>query len=303
MTEFDWSGWTDWSPLAGLALDAVPEGPGAYVIATDQPINRAVGTDPAGFLDVGESGALRNRLWGFRQCVTVRGEEWHSAGWRFAFFRFDRHFPVASLRVRWIPTASKEEAYKVEGRVLLAYLMRHGELPPLNYKFNWKPFEELGWKVFDDVAADAELQVRQAEGMTVTEAPITRERIDELLRFLPTLGTPGPDTEPNWKGLDQEPEGGVFVMPYPTYPPAVEEFFKLAAQPCWRDYKYEPSAAGDLVRSDAAIASASLAQIKTVLTFCVQGEKFCDGHWGAMVREGRIAAVLRRLQELRDTVA
>ena len=36
-----------------------------------------------------------------------------------------------------------------------------------------------------------------------------------------------------------------------------------------------------------------------MLTFCVRGERFCDGHWGAMVREGRIGAILHRLQQLR----
>ena len=45
--------------------------------------------------------------------------------------------------------------------------------------------------------------------------------------------------------------------------------------------------------------SASLAQIKTMLTFCVRGERFCDGHWGAMVSEGRIGAILHRLSKLR----
>jgi hypothetical protein len=135
------------------------------------------------------------------------------------------------------------------------------------------------------------------------DAPITCERIEELLRFLPAPSTPGPGTEPTWHGLDQKPGTSALVMPYPTYPPVVEEFFKLAGQMCWRDSRYGLAAAGELVRSDAAIASASLCQIKTMLTFCVRGERFCDGHWGAMVREGRIGAILRRLQQLRDTVA
>jgi hypothetical protein len=136
----------------------------------------------------------------------------------------------------------------------------------------------------------------------MAKAMITRERIEELLRFLPALGNPGPDVEPTWRGLDQNPSGDAFIMPYPTYPPVVEEFFTLAAQEWWCDYGYDPEAAGALVRDDAAIASASLAQIKAMLTFCVRGERFCDGHWGAMVREDRVGAILRRLQQLRDTV-
>src|SRR5262245_53422010 len=73
-------------------------------------------------------------------------------------------------------------------------------------------------------------------------------------------------------------------------------------QPCWLDRGYNPEAAAEMVRSDEAIRSASLSQIKTMLTFRVRGERFCDGHWGAMIREGRIGAILRRLQELRETV-
>lgn len=139
-----------------------------------------------------------------------------------------------------------------------------------------------------------------ASGTEPPIAPITRERIDELLRFLPALGTPGPEAEPTWHGLDQKPEGGTFVMPYPTYPPVVEEFFALAAQPCWCDSGYDQTAAGEMVHSGDAIARASLGDIKTMLTYCVRGERFCDGHWGAMVREGRIGAILRRLRHLRD---
>jgi hypothetical protein len=130
--------------------------------------------------------------------------------------------------------------------------------------------------------------------------PITRQQIDELLRFLPLLGAPGPETEPTWQGLDQNPASGTFVMPYPVYPPAVEEFFELASHPCWTDYNYASTDAGERLRDDTAIASASLDQIKSMLTFCVRGERFCDGHWGAMVNEGRVGAILRRLQQLRD---
>src|SRR3954447_10165181 len=107
---FEWTGWTDWTALVGLDLSSVPEGPGAYVVATNRAVNRAIGTDPEGFLDVGESGRLRDRLWGFQQCVISRGAEWHRAGWRFAFFRFERHFPLVSLRVRWVATETKADA-------------------------------------------------------------------------------------------------------------------------------------------------------------------------------------------------
>ncbi|MBX3397230.1 MAG: hypothetical protein KF873_00700 [Gemmataceae bacterium] len=136
----------------------------------------------------------------------------------------------------------------------------------------------------------------------MTEAPITKQRIDELLRFLPAFGTPGPGTEPEWHGLVQDPEDGMFTLPYPTYPIVVVEFFHLAKQEWWCDFNYDPVQADAMIRDDAAIASASLAQIKSMLTSCVRGERFCDGYRGRMVREGRIGAILRRLSQLRDEV-
>jgi hypothetical protein len=57
-----------------------------------------------------------------------------------------------------------------------------------------------------------------------------------------------------------------------------------------------------MVESDEAIASATLAEVKTMLTFCVRGERFCDGHWGAVIGQGRIGAILRRLEQLRESV-
>jgi hypothetical protein len=133
--------------------------------------------------------------------------------------------------------------------------------------------------------------------------PITRTRVDDLLQFLPVLGRSNADLEPKWHGLDAVPDiDGSLPMPHPVYPSIVEEFFKLAGRPWWSDYEYSPEAAAKMVQSDEAIASASLSEIKTMLTFCVRGERFCDGHWGSMVRQGRIGAILRRLEQLRGSV-
>jgi hypothetical protein len=149
MNEFDWAGWSDWQALAALDRTHIPKGPGAYVIASDRPLHRAVGVDPLGILDIGESAGLRHRLDVFQWCATHYKYEGHMAGWRFAFFRFSRHFPVEALRVRWIAAPTKQDANEIEGRMLLCYLANHLELPPLNYSFNWRPFRKDGWDVFD----------------------------------------------------------------------------------------------------------------------------------------------------------
>ncbi|MCB0207481.1 MAG: hypothetical protein KDH89_21880, partial [Anaerolineae bacterium] len=93
------------------------------------------------------------------------------------------------------------------------------------------------------------------------------------------------------------------LWPHPVYAPDVVAFFRLAGQPCWCDYGYQPAEAGAMLADDDLIRSASLEQVKTMLTFCVRGERFSDGHWGAMLREGRIVLLLRRLALLRDQLA
>ncbi|MFN8413162.1 MAG: DUF6508 domain-containing protein [Anaerolineales bacterium] len=39
-----------------------------------------------------------------------------------------------------------------------------------------------------------------------------------------------------------------------------------------------------------------------MLTFCVRGERFSDGHWGAMIEEGYIRRLLERLIEINSTM-
>jgi hypothetical protein len=75
----------------------------------------------------------------------------------------------------------------------------------------------------------------------------------------------------------------------------------LAGDPFWCDYTYNPTEAGKLLQDDAFIAQATLDEIKTLLTYCVRGERFCDGHWDSMLQSGRIQAILRRLTVLRQT--
>jgi hypothetical protein len=38
-----------------------------------------------------------------------------------------------------------------------------------------------------------------------------------------------------------------------------------------------------------------------LLTYCVRGERFCDGHWDAVLRSGRITAILHRLAVLKTS--
>ena len=127
---------------------------------------------------------------------------------------------------------------------------------------------------------------------------LTPKRIDALLRFLPDFERPGRAFVEHWNGGERTADGAVTV-PYPVYCADVVRFFRLAGEPWWNDYDYDPEMAGRMIEDDDLIRGASLEQIKAMLTYCVRGERFADGHWEAMLSQGRVPAVLRRLRELR----
>ena len=132
--------------------------------------------------------------------------------------------------------------------------------------------------------------------------PITRERIDELIQFAPAFEAPGREFYTRWEGGDKNADG-VISMPYPVYPADVEQFFRLLGQTCWLDFDYNPERAGVMLNDDALIAQATLDEIRTMFTYCLRGERFSDGFWGSVLERGRVQLVLRRLLELRDTIA
>jgi len=111
--------------------------------------------------------------------------------------------------------------------------------------------------------------------------------IEELIAYLPKLYGPGFGAVQAWK------ENG--LLPYPKYAPEVDAFFRLASKDCWDDLNYEPVAAGRMLDNVEEIRSASIAAIRTMLTYCVCGERFCEGHWGDMIESGKIRAILERL--------
>jgi hypothetical protein len=124
------------------------------------------------------------------------------------------------------------------------------------------------------------------------------QEINELTAFLPKLYADGFSPVVNWRGSEKQKDGAI-TMPYPNYDKVVEEFFRVAGNEWWLDYEYSPEQAGKMLRDEQFIKAASLSQIKTMLTFCVRGERFSDGHWGAMIEEGYIRRLLERLDEIK----
>jgi hypothetical protein len=130
---------------------------------------------------------------------------------------------------------------------------------------------------------------------------ITRARIDELLHFLPLFDVPNRAFVERWEG-GTKAEDGAIAIPYPIYPEDVAAFYRLAGQPWWRDRRYEPRKAARMLEDEAFIERATLAEVKTILTFCVRGERFSDGLWAAMLESGKIVALLKRLRALREEI-
>jgi len=61
---------------------------------------------------------------------------------------------------------------------------------------------------------------------------------------------------------------------------------------------YFPEDVAQYINDDAAIASADIEKIGALITYCVSGECFCDGHLGMMIRNGRIIDMLQRMEQL-----
>jgi hypothetical protein len=125
----------------------------------------------------------------------------------------------------------------------------------------------------------------------------TREQIEALTAFLPRLYADGFSPVLSWEGGKQK--DGIFTLPYPNYDPLVEEFFRVVSS-AWLDHAYNPEQAYGMLKNESLIRRASLSEIKTMLTFCVRGERFSDGHWEEMIQKGYIRRLLERLNEIKS---
>jgi hypothetical protein len=126
---------------------------------------------------------------------------------------------------------------------------------------------------------------------------ITREDIDALLEFLPRFEQPG-RTFAKWGDVEKNADGSI-SLPFPTYDDDVEDFFRLLGQHGWIDYNYKPEEAARMLADEDFIKGASLEQVRSMLTYCARGERFCDGLRESLLVGGQVAALLRRLEAIR----
>ena len=118
--------------------------------------------------------------------------------------------------------------------------------------------------------------------------------IQEMVSFLPRLYQDGFKPIKKWEGGILQNDGS-YNTPYPRYRPEVIAFYKIAMKSIWMDHNYNPDKAWKMLLDHEFVANASLAQIKTMITLCVRGERFMDGHWAMMIEHGHIRRLLERL--------
>ena len=133
----------------------------------------------------------------------------------------------------------------------------------------------------------------------------TIKDIQELVAFLPKLYDDGFEPITDWIGGEKDKDG-VYTLPYPEYNKIVHDFIDLIqAQDCWMDYKYISTIEKMDFKENSDIASASMQEIQALITRFLRGERFCDGFWGSMIKEGYVRLLLERLsiieQELQDS--
>ena len=133
---------------------------------------------------------------------------------------------------------------------------------------------------------------------------MTRERepqptardIRDLLAFLPRLYADG--FVPTKRVHSKDQDGEIVAFPWPEYEAVVDEFMNCVGRDCWLDYGYVPQDMEKLIESEDGIGTATLPQIRSMLTYVLRGERFCDGWWGRMIEGGYIRRILERLAEL-----
>jgi Family of unknown function (DUF6508) len=126
----------------------------------------------------------------------------------------------------------------------------------------------------------------------------TLDEMETLTAYLPRLYAEGFSPVDHWYASEKLKDGS-FTLPYPKYNPLVEEFFRHVSGGGWLNYEYNPEQAYQMLKDEKLIKTASLPQIQTMLTFCVRGERFSDGHWEEMIEQGYIRRVLERLNEIK----
>ena len=129
------------------------------------------------------------------------------------------------------------------------------------------------------------------------ERPITCESISAIVRFLPVFEVDAFEAG-RWVA-----SGGGF--PSCSYSDDVLAFLKALRDAGWVapfDWQAWQEEAAQYVESPRMLESADLETVRRLLTLIVRKERFCEGFLLGMFEGGTLAALLRRLSHIRDTL-
>ena len=156
--------WGTWSPyfrFDGVGVREVPSEPGIYLIAAfardgsrPERIPRCLNEDRFGVLWIGKAVNLNRRISSLNRSLRT-GVRGHSGGFRYGFVddlqrqwkesrKLRTRFPPESLRFAYSLSSSASDAADDECGALRHYLLKYGELPPLNNQFSWKKWAVQG---------------------------------------------------------------------------------------------------------------------------------------------------------------
>jgi hypothetical protein len=135
--------------------------------------------------------------------------------------------------------------------------------------------------------------------MNETSVPeIGPEQIDAVLEYLPTFERPG------YQAGEWRTREGSF--PSFVYHSEVTDFIQTLYEQgfviyldwtSWREH-------AERYQSDSAsLAEADLLTLRKLLTVHVRADRFVEGHLAGVFASGHIAAILRRLEQVRDEMA
>ena len=114
----------------------------------------------------------------------------------------------------------------------------------------------------------------------------TRTDAERLIAWLPILYAPDFQVE-----VPRKEGAGPW---YPEYTREVEDFYRELAGAVWVDYGYYPAEANAMLVPER-VATATLPEIRSMLTLCLRSERFGDGNWGGAISRGMVRWLLERV--------
>lgn len=117
----------------------------------------------------------------------------------------------------------------------------------------------------------------------------TRTDAERLIAWLPILYAP------DFRIEVPRPEGpGPW---YPEYTTEVKEFYRELAGAGWVDYGYDRIEAHTMLTPER-VATATLPEVRSMLTLILRSERFGDGNRGGAISRGMVRWLLERVEVL-----